>query len=81
MGRDNTEKERRKKLGSNDSRNIVTGKTNKWFYVQYNLLANIRVAFNYLDKEMMKKIIANMLHPKLKYAAVVWSLNKKEKMY
>ncbi len=44
----------------------------------YNLLANIRVAFNYLDKEMMKKIITHMIRPKLEYAAVVWSPHKKK---
>ena len=39
---------------------------------------NIRVAFHYTDKEMMKKILTSMIHPKLQYAAVVWSPNVKK---
>ncbi|MPC94233.1 hypothetical protein E2C01_089394 [Portunus trituberculatus] len=27
---------------------------------------------------MMKKIITSMIHPRLEYAAVVWSLNSKK---
>ena len=42
------------------------------------MLANIRVAFNYLDKEIMKKIITHMICPKLEYAVVVWSPHKKK---
>ena len=48
------------------------------FRSTYNLLANIRVAFNYLDKEMMKKIITSIIRPKLEYAAVVWSPHKQK---
>ena len=29
------------------------------------------VAFHYMDKEMMKKIITTMIRPKLEYAAIV----------
>ncbi|MPC57280.1 hypothetical protein E2C01_051257 [Portunus trituberculatus] len=35
------------------------------------MLTDIRVAFRYLDKDVMKKIITSMIHPKLEYAAVV----------
>ncbi|MPC94232.1 hypothetical protein E2C01_089394 [Portunus trituberculatus] len=42
------------------------------------MLTNIRVAFHYMDKDMMKKIITSMIHPRLEYAAVVWSLNSKK---
>ena len=44
----------------------------------YNLLRNIRVAFHYLDKEMMRKLICTMIRPRLEYAGVVWSPYKKK---
>ena len=44
----------------------------------YNLLKNIRVAFSYIDEDMMKKIIVTMIRPRLEYAAVVWSPNLKK---
>ena len=44
----------------------------------YKLLTNIRVAFTYMDKEMMKNIIKSMIRPKLEYAAVVWAPHKKK---
>lgn len=44
----------------------------------YNLLTNIRIAFSYMDKEMMKNIITSMVRPKLEYAAVVWAPHKKK---
>ncbi|MPD00641.1 hypothetical protein E2C01_096126 [Portunus trituberculatus] len=34
------------------------------------MLTNMRVAFQYMDKDMMKKIITRMIHPKLEHAAV-----------
>ena len=33
----------------------------------YRMLMNIRVAFHYMDKAMMKKIITTMIRPKLEY--------------
>lgn len=39
---------------------------------------NIKVAFSYIDKDMMRKIIVTMLRPRVGYAAVVWSPNLKE---
>ena len=51
---------------------------NGLFGSTYNLLTNIRVAFNYMDKEMMKKIITSMVRPKLEYAAVVWAPHQKK---
>ena len=44
----------------------------------HRMLTNIRVAFHYMDKDMMKKIIATMIRPRLKYAAVMWSPHKKK---
>ena len=46
--------------------NKVVGET-------YNLLRNIRIAFAYLDEDMMRKIFVTLIRPKLEYAAVVWS--------
>ncbi|MPC29824.1 hypothetical protein E2C01_023075 [Portunus trituberculatus] len=34
------------------------------------MLTNIRVAFQFMDKDMMKKIITSMIRPKLEYAAI-----------
>ena len=48
------------------------------FSSTYRMLTNIRVAFQYMDKDMMKKIIVTMIHPRLEYAAVVWSPHKKK---
>ena len=41
----------------------------------HRTLSNISVAFHYMDKDMMKKIIATMIRPRLEYAAVV-SINQ-----
>ncbi len=38
----------------------------------YNLLANMRVTFAYIDEEMVRKIITSFIRPMLEYAAVVW---------
>ena len=46
---------------------------NRIFGQAYGTLQNIRVAFQYMDKGMMKKIITTMIRPKLEYAAVTWS--------
>ena len=43
---------------------------NKIFGETYNMLRNIRVAFPYLDKEMMK-ITTTMIRPKMEYAVIV----------
>ena len=44
----------------------------------YNLLRNIKVAFNYIDEDMIKKIITTLIRPRLEYAALVWSPNLKK---
>ena len=41
--------------------NNVVGET-------YNSLRNIKVAFAYLDKDMIRKIFVTMIRPKLDYA-------------
>ncbi len=42
----------------------------------YKMLRNVRTAFNYMDKDMMRKILTTMTRPKLKYEVTVWSPHK-----
>ena len=51
---------------------------NSIFRTTYGILTNIRVAFHYMDEDMMRKIITTMIRPKLEYAATVWSPHKKK---
>ena len=44
----------------------------------YALLANIRVAFKYLDKETFKIIYLTYVRPKLEYAAPLWNPHLKK---
>ncbi len=44
----------------------------------HNLLANARVAFTYIDEEVIKKIITSFIRPTLEYAAVVWNPHLKK---
>ena len=50
----------------------------KMFGETYNLLRNIGLAFHYMDKDMMKKLISTIIRPRLEYAGVVWSPYKKK---
>lgn len=50
---------------------------NRIFRDTYNLVRNIGVAFSYMDKDMMRRLITTMIRPKLEYAEVVWSPHKK----
>ena len=43
----------------------------------FKMLKNIWMAFHFLDKDMMRKIITTMTRPKLEYAEIIWSLHKK----
>ena len=43
-----------------------------------NLLRRVKMAFSYLDTEMMKKLISSMIRPRLEYAETVWSAHKKK---
>ena len=38
------------------------------------------MAFHFLDKNMMRKIIIALIRPKLEYAEVIWSSHKKKNM-
>ena len=51
---------------------------NQIFGSTYRTLTNIRVAFHFTDKDMMKKILTSMIRPRLEYAAVVWSPHAKK---
>ena len=42
------------------------------------MLRNIRMAFHFLDKDMMRKNITSMIRPKLEYAEVIWWPHKKK---
>ena len=44
----------------------------------YRILANIRVALHYTDKDMVRKILTSMICLRMEYAAVVWSPNMKK---
>ena len=50
---------------------------NQIFGSTYRTLTNIRVAFHYMNKDKMKKILTSMIRPRLEYDAVVWSPNVK----
>ena len=44
----------------------------------YNMLANMRIAFTYIDENMLRTIISTFIRPVLEYAAVVWSPHQKK---
>ena len=60
-----------KKLTSEDHINGIVKST-------YALLANMKIAFTYIDEEMLRKILTSYIRPKLEYAAVVWSPHLKK---
>ena len=39
----------------------------------HNLLANMKIAFTYIDASMVRKIITTFIRPTLEYAAVAWN--------
>ena len=44
----------------------------------FTMLRNIRMAFHFLEKVMMRKVITTMIKSKLEYAKVTWSPHKKK---
>ena len=42
------------------------------------MLRNIRMAFHFLDKDMRRKVMPTMIRPKLEYAELIWSPQKKK---
>ena len=51
---------------------------NKVIGETYSLIRSIKVAFAYMDGEMVKKILVSMIRPKLEYAATLWSPSTKK---
>lgn len=51
--------------------NRITGAT-------YRLVTNMKMAFHYMDEEMLIKLIKSIIRPQLEYAAVVWTPHKKK---
>lgn len=39
----------------------------------HRLQANLRVAFTYMEEEIVKKIVITFIRPNLEYAAVEWN--------
>ena len=65
---------RRKDLGVTLSEDLSPEKyINKITRETLKLLKNIRVAFAFLDEEMMRKIVTTTLRRRLEYAMVMWS--------
>ena len=50
---------------------------NRIFGDTFRMLRNIRMAFHFLDKDIMRKIITTIIRPKLEYAEIIWSPHKK----
>ena len=48
------------------------------YVVTFMMLLNIRMAFHFLDKDVMRKIITTMIRLKLEYAEIIWSPHKKK---
>ena len=44
----------------------------------YWLLNRIKIAFNFVDEDMLEKMIKTLIRPRLEYAAVVWSPHLKK---
>ena len=44
----------------------------------YRLVVNMRVAFHYMDVEMLRTLIVSIIRPRLEYAAVMWSPRHKK---
>ncbi|XP_069160621.1 uncharacterized protein B0403.1-like [Procambarus clarkii] len=44
----------------------------------YASLSSFKLAFNYMDGEVLKKLFMTFVRPKLEYAAVVWCPNLKK---
>ena len=63
-----------KDLGVIFSEDLSPGKhINKITAETLHLLKNIRIAYAFLDEDMMEKTITSMIHPRLEYAAIIWS--------
>ena len=43
-----------------------------------NMLKRIKIAFSYMDMDMMRTLISSLIRPRMEYAAVVWSPHTKK---
>ena len=80
MGNEVIEKaEEEKDLGVTVQNDLSPEKhINKIVGATYRLLVNMRVAFHYMDVEMLRKLIVSIIRPRLEYAAVMWSPGHKK---
>merc|ERR1712035_134475 len=80
MGNNIIEKTNEEKdLGVNIMDNLSPEKhVNRITAETYNLLRNIKVAFTYVDEEMIKKLVIALIRPRLEYVAAVWSPSTKK---
>ena len=68
-----------KDLGVIFSEDLSPGKQiNKIIGETFQILKNIRIAFAFLNEDMMRKIITSMICLRLEYAAIIWSLHELE---
>ena len=68
-----------KDLGVTIQNNLSPEKhINRIFGKTYSMLQSIGLSFNYLDENMMKKILTTLIRPQLEYAAVIWSPHMKK---
>ena len=44
----------------------------------YWLLNRIKIALNFIDEDMLEKMIKTLIRPRIEYAAVVWSPHLKK---
>lgn len=51
---------------------------NKITGTAYRLVTNIRMAFRYIDEEMLRKLNESLIRPPMEYASVVWSPHLKK---
>ena len=71
--------EMEKDLGVYITNNLSPDKhINKIVGETYNFLRRIRLAFAYMDEDMVKSIICALIRPRLEYAAVLWSPSTKK---
>ena len=74
---ENSEKEKDLGVIINDTLS-PTDHINEKVRIVHNMLANMRIAFSYIDEDMLRKIITTFIRPILEYAAVVWSPHQKK---
>lgn len=54
--------------------------TNKITGEMHNQMKNIKMAFTYINADMIKKLITSMIRSRLEYAALIWSPSLKKEI-